>query len=172
MPRKSKNQKNKNSAVTPSAPSQSEYSYKVEEVAVRYRLGKPIEIVHPPHLTCLQNIHLKTVNVGGRPSVENNVRYVLNRIVGDYIYPLGKPKPPPSPVTRYGLTKLAVKWIEKEREAVEQSLAPEWAKKSSRARLIVSRDSIDNFLKRFFKKKGQRLSPKDLKGIFPSLWYK
>jgi hypothetical protein len=170
MPHTSESQAtNGKTAVKPATVSPSEYTYKAEEVTVRYWKGQPIQVVHPPDLSCLRSTPPTPVNRGGRPSVENDVRYVLNRALSDYIF--GVPKPDPVPVTRYGLATLALKWCDKEREEISKSSAPKWDKEIRLAQLTVSRDSIDNFVKRFFKKKGQRLSPKDLARIIPLLWY-
>lgn len=156
----------KKAVAKPRAVSPSEHSCKVEEVVVRYQNGHAVAIVYPPHLSCLTCEPPKPVNRGGRPSAENNVRYVLNRTISNL---LSVPKP--APVTRYGLTKLAVAWCDKERDDINGSTAPKWDKDKRLAWIVVSRDSIDRFAKRYFKRPGQRLSPKDLRRIFPDLWY-
>ncbi|NOU08634.1 MAG: hypothetical protein HOO98_01245 [Nitrospira sp.] len=105
MPKKSQGHR---SAAPPSTRSLRKYTYQIEkEVVVRYWQGQPLQIVHPPHLTCLQYIEPKPLNRGGRPSVENTVRYLLNRALFDYLYiPRDNP---PQPLTRYGLATLALK---------------------------------------------------------------
>lgn len=166
----------------PDSTSQFSYTHEVEEVVVRYHQGRPIGIVHPLHLACLQNTLPQPVSKGGRPSVEHSIRYILNRTVSDYLFRFGVSKPTPLPVTRYKLLKVALAWRDKERDKILQTSAPEWAseedqkhldadKEKRLERLIVSRNSLDTFLKRFFPKPGQHLSAKDLRRIFPRLWY-
>ena len=146
----------------------SSYTHKKETVVVRFLNGHAIELVYPLHLSGLRST---PKHIGGRPRSDDAVRYVLNRAISDYIFTFGVPKPAPLPIGRYGLVTLALKWAEQERGRIDKSLAPKRDKDKGRDRLTISRDSLDRFLKKhFFKKKGQRLSPKKLHSIFPRLY--
>ena len=169
MPKKKPTQ-----ASTPSEPlvgSSSEYTHKVETVCVRYQNGKPLQIVHPLHLTCLRSIAPRSIKKGGRPSGEQTVRYVLNRVLFDYLF---IPRDtPPQPLTRYGLVTLALKRCEYERNRIE-AFTRSTPKRKERLKneFIISRDTFDNFLKPFFTKPRQRLSLSALRQLFPRLWYR
>lgn len=178
MPKKKPTQ-----ASTPAKPlvgSPSEYIHKVETVCVRYQNGKPVQIVHPTHLTCLQLIEPKPPSPNGRPRVENTVRYLLNRVVFDHLF---IPRDtPPQPLSRYGLATLALKWRDTERDKILQLSVPEGASKQDKKQweadkkkrleqLAVSRNSIDTFLKRFSPKPGEPISIEALHQMFPLLGY-
>ncbi len=169
MPKKKPTQ-----ASTPSEPlvgSPSEYTHRVETVCVRYQNGKPVQIVHPLHLTGLRSVAPHPVDKGGRPSVENTVRYLLNRALLDYLY---IPRDtPPQPPTRYGLVTLALKRCEQERNRIHAfTKTPAKRKEKLIKQFTIGRQTIDNFLKRFFTKPEQRLSPNALRQIFPHLGYR
>lgn len=99
---------------------------------------------------------------------------MLRRTLEDYLFFFGEPKPDPVPVTRYGLATLAIKWAKKEIEKTMKSSAPdkqEYIDQFTRNGELISRDAIDDFLKPFFKKQGQRLSAKALSlRILPHVW--
>ena len=172
MPKKP-SPKGKKSPATPHAGSSSEYTHKVETVVIRYRKGVPLQIVHPQHLTCLQHVPPQPVDKGGRPCLDRIVRYVLNRALFDYVFiPRDTPR---EALTRHGLATLAVKWCKQERDrihALKDSL-PKRKKELEKLAddFFVSGDTFENFLKPFFQKPRQRLSPNALQQIFPHLWY-
>lgn len=173
MGNKPKTQNVKKPRGKPLVGSPSEYAHKVETVAVRYRNGVPIQIVHPEHLTCLQHTPPQPVQKGGRPALDRIVRYVLNRALFDYLFIPRNRRP--QPLTRYGVVKLALKWCDQERNRIlslKQS-SVERKKQIEKAAndFIISRDTFEKFLKPFFKKPRQRLSPNALRKIFPHLWY-
>ena len=151
--------------------SSSEYIHKVETVCVRYQNGKPVQIVHPLHLTCLRSGAPKSSNKGGRPAKENTIRYLLNRALFDYLY---IPRDtPPQPLTRYGLATLALKRCKQERNRVHAfTKTPAKRKAKLVKQFTISRQTIDNFLKHFFPKPEQHLSHNELHELFPHLWYR
>ena len=161
--------KRKNSSAKSSAQSPGEYTYTVEEVAVQYRHGEPIQIVHPPHLTCLQNPITTPAKKGGRPSTEKKIRHILRCTLTEYLAYFGVPKPPPSPLTRYGLTTMALTWCQKERGMIEASSAPKRVKERDLVQLSASRDTIKKFLQPFFPQKGEPVSVQALHRILLSL---
>jgi len=110
---------------------------------------------------------------GGRPCLDRIVRYVLNRVLFKYVF---IPRDtPPQPLTRYGLATLALKWCKQERtriHALKQSLPKRKDEIEKLASdFIISRDTFEHFLKPFFTRPRQRLSPNALREIFPHLWY-
>lgn len=169
MPKKLKPPGHK-STPSPSTHSLNQYSYQVvKEIVVRCWQGQPIQIVHPPHLTCLQNIEPTTLKVG-RPKIENTIRYVLNRALFDYLY---IPRDtPPQPLTRYGIATLALKRCVQERNRIQAFTKTSATRKEKLVeQFSINRKTLDNFLKRFFEEPGKLISPDELRNFFPSLFY-
>lgn len=172
MAKQSHGQNNKNPASPPRACSLWKYSYQVEkEVVVRYWQGQPIQLVHPPHLTCLQSIEPKSLKRVGRPAKENTIRYLLNRALFNYLY---VPKDtPPQPLSRYGLATLALKRCKQERNRIHAFIkTPAKRKEKLVKQFSISRQTIENFLKHFFTEPEQRLSPNELRELLPQLSYR
>lgn len=168
MPKKAPSKKK--SAASPSVIPLSEYKHKEETVTVRYWKGVPIQIVHPQHLTCLQHTPPQPVDKGGHPSVENTIRYLLNRALFDYLFI--PQDTPPQPLTRYALATLALKRCVQERNRIQAfTKTPAERKEKLVKQFTISRKSIDKFLKRFFHEPGKPISPDELRSFFPSLSY-